>query len=301
MANDHHHHAAGDNGKGVATAFFLNLAFTVVEIIGGFWTGSIAILSDALHDLGDSLSLGVAWYFQRLSRKGRTPNFTYGYKRFNTLGAIITGVVLVAGSVLILTRAVPALWDPGEPEAEGMIYLAILGVVVNGAAAFRVRKGGDSLNERVISWHLLEDVLGWVAVLVGSIIMYFYDLPWIDPALSIGITLYILYGVVQQLWKAGKIIVQAAPEGLDYSDIEQRLKSVAGVTDAHHLHLWTLDGQYHLASAHLVVEDATSVADLRELKERARSVLHEAGVEHATLEFETEEEWAGHRPDTPDV
>ncbi len=292
MAHDHHQHA--DNQSNVGLAFFLNLGFTVIEIIGGFWTGSIAILSDALHDLGDSFSLGLAWYFQRLSRRGRNENFTYGYKRFNTLGALITGIMLVAGSVIILTRAVPALWQPTEPDAGGMIWLAVLGVIVNGAAVFRLRKGGDSLNERVITWHLLEDVLGWVAVLIGSVLMYYFDLPWIDPALSIGIAMYILYGVVQQLWQVGKIMVEAVPEGLDFEAIKQELDSVDGVLNAHHLHLWTLDGEYHLASVHLVVDEARDMDSLTQLKNRVRQVLHDAGVEHATLELETQRDREEH-------
>ena len=292
MAHDHHQHA--DNQSNVGLAFFLNLGFTVIEIIGGFWTGSIAILSDALHDLGDSFSLGLAWYFQRLSRRGRNENFTYGYKRFNTLGALITGIMLVAGSVIILTRAVPALWQPTEPDAGGMIWLAVLGVIVNGAAVFRLRKGGDSLNERVITWHLLEDVLGWVAVLIGSVLMYYFDLPWIDPALSIGIAIYILYGVVQQLWQVGKIMVEAVPEGLDFEAIKQELDSVDGVLNAHHLHLWTLDGEYHLASVHLVVDEARDMDSLTQLKNRVREVLHDAGVEHATLELETQRDREEH-------
>ena len=293
MAHGHHHHHAGGDSN-VGLAFFLNLGFTIIEIIGGFWTGSFAILSDALHDLGDSVSLGLAWYFQRLSGKERNERFTFGYKRFNTLGALITGVMLVGGSVFILTRAVPALWEPGEPDAQGMIWLAVLGVIVNGAAVLRLRKGANSLNERVITWHLLEDVLGWVAVLIGSVVMYYFDAPWIDPALSVGIAIYILYNVTSQLWQAGRIIVQAAPEGLHYDDIKHRLNGLEGVVDAHHLHLWTLDGEYHLASVHLVVEESRDMGSLADLKRRARELLHDLGVEHATLELETGEEKERH-------
>jgi len=282
----HHHHHHGD-GSNIGTAFFLNFAFTIIEIIGGFWTGSIAILSDALHDLGDTLSIGLAWYLQKVSKKGRTEQYTFGYKRFNTLGAIITGLVLVAGSVFILTEAIPALWNPGEPNAKGMIGLAILGVVVNGAAVFRLKKGGDSLNERVITMHLLEDVLGWVAVLIGSIVMYFYDVPWLDPAMSIGITLYILYGVTKNLWSAGKIILQAKPDGMEYGEVQKALNNITGVKDAHHLHLWTLDGQYHLGSAHLVVADSADPQEVERIKSAARKLTHDDfNLEHLTIEVE---------------
>ena len=242
MGHDHHHgHADSSN---VGFAFFLNLGFTIVEIIGGFLTNSFAILADAIHDLGDTISLGLAWYFQRLSKRGRTSRFTYGYRRFNTLGAIVTGVVLVAGSVFILTEAIPKLWEPNEVDASGMIWLAILGVIVNGAAVFKLRAGGDSLNEQVLTWHLLEDVLGWVAVLIGAVVMYFYDLPWIDPALSIAIAAFVLFNVVKRLWAAGKIILMAAPEGVSHDEVLGAINALDGVEDAHHLHLWTLDGEY---------------------------------------------------------
>ncbi len=175
-----------------------------------------------------------------------------------------------------------------------MIWLAVLGILVNGAAVFRLRKGGESLNEQVITWHLLEDVLGWVAVLIGSILMYYFDLPWIDPALSIGITVFILYGVVGRLWKAGKVILQATPEGIDCARILRDLLATSGVEDAHHLHVWTLDGEYHLASVHLVVEGSRSLQELQQLKQIVKERLHDHGIEHATLELETARERESH-------
>ena len=192
MGHDHHHgHHHQHDTKNISTAFFLNLAFTIIEIIGGLMTNSVAIMSDALHDLGDSLSLGLAWYFQKVAKKGRDKTFSYGYKRFSVLGAMINAIVLVVGSVFILQETIPRLWQPETPNVQGMFWLAILGIVVNGAAVLKLQKG-TSLNEKVISLHLLEDVLGWAAVLVGSVLMYFFDLPIIDPLLSIGIAIFIL-------------------------------------------------------------------------------------------------------------
>lgn len=298
MAQDHSHaprHGSTDN---VGTAFFLNLGFTIIEIVGGVFTNSFAILADAIHDLGDTLSLGLAWYFQRLSRRGRSPQFTFGYKRFNTLGAVITGMVLVGGSVFILTEAIPKLWQPNEVDAGGMIWLAVLGVLVNGAAVFRLRKGGDSLNEQVLTWHLLEDVLGWIAVLIGSVTMYFYDLPWIDPALSIAIAAFVLYNVVRRLWKAGKIILQGTPEGLNYREILSAIKTLGNVEDAHHLHLWTLDGEYYLGSVHLVLPANVSLATAERGKRSVRELVRDRfGVQHFTIEVETSEgrDWEGEK------
>ena len=184
--HEHHHHGHHHHGdvKNLGIAFILNVCFTIIEIVGGILTNSVAILSDALHDLGDSLSLGLAWYFQRLSEKGRDRNFSYGYKRFSVLGALITSVVLVIGSVIIIYSAVSRLQHPQISNGLGMLGLAVLGILVNGAAVVRL-KGSSSVNSRAVMLHLMEDVLGWVAVLIGSLFIYFFDWQIIDPILSL--------------------------------------------------------------------------------------------------------------------
>lgn len=290
MSHDHnhtHHHQTTDQ---ISVAFFLNLSFTFIEIIGGILTNSVAILSDALHDLGDSLSLGLAWYFQRLSQQGRNQVYTFGYKRFNTLGALINGIVLVAGSLIILYEAVPRLLNPQATHVPGMIGLAVLGVLVNGAAVLRLRRGGGSLNEEMITWHLLEDVLGWLAVLVGSLIMYFFDAPIVDPILSIVITLYVLINVIKRLRKSIKVILQAKPEGIDLEEVEQAMMGIEEVKSVHHTHVWTLDGDYHILSTHIKIDGRLSVRELAPIKEELRRRLEDLHIEHATIEFEDVEE-----------
>ena len=283
----HHHHHHGDV-KNIKTAFFLNIFFTIIEIIGGFYTNSIAILSDALHDLGDSLSLGLAWYFQKLSKKSRDRQFSYGYKRFSLLAAIINSIVLVVGSVFILLEAIPRLLNPIQPDAQGMIILAVLGVLFNGAAVLRLTKG-DSMNERVAMLHLLEDVFGWVAVLIGSIIMYFFALPIIDSILSIGISMLILFNVVKNLKQSLQIVLQGIPNDVDEKEILTYLNSLDGIDNAHDLHIWSMDGQYNVLTTHLVLEKDLNMEDLESLKKQIRDALHEKGIEHTTLEFESKD------------
>lgn len=201
MHNHPHHHHDGDEetaSKRIGWAFFLNVMFTIIEFIGGWLTNSTAIMADAVHDLGDSLSIGTAWLLNKLSRKDANQTFSYGYKRFSLLGALINGLVLTVGSVWILFEAIPRLSAPEMPQVEGMLLLAIFGVLVNGFAAFKLSKG-KSLNERVLNWHLLEDVLGWVAVLIVSIVLLFVNWPILDPLLSIGFTIFILFNVVRNL------------------------------------------------------------------------------------------------------
>jgi cobalt-zinc-cadmium efflux system protein len=280
--HDHsHNHSEGN----VKVAFFLNLSFTIIEIIGGLYTNSLAILSDALHDLGDSLSLGLSWYFQKLSKKGRTKTFSYGYKRFSLLGAIINSIVLVVGSIFILTKAIPELFDPEETNVQGMLYLSILGIVVNGAAAFKLRKG-ESLNEKVVSLHLLEDVLGWLAVLIGSIIMMFTDAPFIDPMLSVLISLFVLYNVYRNLKKSILVILQGIPKEVSIDDIRQNLKEMPEITDIHDCHAWSMDGQYNILTLHLRLDKDYKLSEQAKLKDRVRTQLKDEPINHITIELE---------------
>lgn len=284
-----HDHSHNQKEGNVKVAFFLNLSFTIIEVIGGLYTNSLAILSDALHDLGDSLSLGLSWYFQKLSKKGRTKTFSYGYKRFSLLGAIINSIVLVAGSIFILTKAIPELFNPGETNVEGMLYLSILGIVVNGAAVFKLRKG-ESLNEKVVSLHLLEDVLGWVAVLIGSVIMMYTDAPFIDPLLSVLISLFVLYNVYKNLKKSLLVILQGIPEEISIDDIRQKLKNISKVTDIHDCHAWSMDGQYNILTLHLRLDKDYKLSEQAKLKEQVRTQLKDESINHITIEFEAQGE-----------
>ncbi len=284
MSGHHHHHSKDSEGN-IKVAFFLNLGFTIIEIIGGIFTNSVAILSDALHDFGDSLSLGLAWYFQRLSKKGRDSLFSYGYKRFSLVGAILNSIILLIGSGFILREAVPRILHPQATHATGMMALAVFGILVNGLAVLRLRKG-TSVNERVVSLHLLEDVLGWVAVLIGAIIMFFFDVPIIDPILSILIAGYVLVNVFRRLKESFKIILQAIPEEIEVSDITDYLVALPEVESIHDLHIWTMDGTYHVLSVHLVLIKELPTADLKTLKSNIRHELEHKNIAHATLEVE---------------
>ncbi len=290
-----HMHAGGSDhdhdhsSKNLGVAFFLNFFFSIGEFVGGWWTNSVAIYSDAIHDLGDSLSLGTAWYFQKIAKRDRTKKFSYGFGRFSVLGSIINAIVLVVGSVFILTEAIPRLFDPVQPNAEGMIYLAIVGIIVNVVAAYRL-SGGHSLNEKVVYLHLLEDILGWTATLIAAIVMQFTDLPQLDPILSIGISIFILYNVFKNLKKAIKIILQGTPEEIDPDAIHQALRSIPEIRQTHDCHIWSMDGRYHILSIHAIVDEHKSIEDLADVKSRAKKLLKNHHIDHATIEFETVKE-----------
>lgn len=288
MGHHHHHHGhchGHDSTENIRTAFFLNLAFTIIEIIGGLYTNSLAILSDALHDLGDSFSLGLSWYFQKLSDKGSNEKYTFGYKRFSLLGAVINSVVLLTGSIIMLSEAIPGLFNPVQPDSQGMMLLAVLGVVVNGAAVLKLKKG-SSLNEKAVATHLLEDVLGWIAVLIGSIIMHFWDIPIIDPILSIGISCFILYNVFGSVKEAIQIILQQVPTSVDVEELNKKIKEVQGIHDIHDLHVWSMDGEYNVLTVHIVLRQEHSIGEMKAIKQRVLLVLKTEKIKHVTMEFD---------------
>lgn len=285
-SHDHSHaHSHGEDGKNLAVAFWLNFGFTLVEIVGGVLTNSVAILSDAVHDLGDSLSLGLAWYFQRLAAKDANATYTYGFRRLSVLGALINVLVLMIGGVLILFRAIPKFIHPEEVEAGGMVLLAILGIFVNGMAVYRLRKS-DSINERVVSLHLIEDVMGWVAVLIGGIVMMIVHAPWIDPVLSILITCYIFYNAIRNLLRILGIFLQKVPRGYQVDQVKENLEQVKGVLEVHDVHLWTMDGTFMVLTVHIQVDSQSTMLELEGIKREIRTLAGEQGIQHSTIEFE---------------
>ena len=230
----HDHHSQASSRR-IGWAFVLNVCFTIIEFIGGWLTNSTAIMADAVHDLGDSLSIGLAWLLNKIGDKDADSAFTYGYHRFSLLGALINGAVLVAGSLWIFSEAIPRLTNPEMPDAQGMLLLAILGVGVNGYAAYKLSHG-KTLNERVLNWHLLEDVLGWIAVLIVAIVLLFVDWPILDPILSIGFTLFILFNVAKNIVVTVRIFMQAAPDEEMCDKIYHELSTLDKVKEIHHMH-----------------------------------------------------------------
>lgn len=277
-----HSHGAESN---LRLAFFLNLFFTVLEIVGGIWTNSVAILADAIHDAGDVLSLGVAWYLQRTAAREPTQKFTYGFHRFSVLGALFAAVVLIIGMTLVVWNAVPRLFHPEEVHAPGMIALAFVGIGVNALAYYRTHRGA-SLSEQVVSWHLLEDVLGWLAVLIGSLLMTFWDVPIVDPLLSLGIAAFVAFNVFRQLWRIGLVFLQSVPEGFDLEAFKQAVGEIPKVQSSHHDHLWTLDGEQHVLTIHLVMDPSSTRGEIVDAKQQVLKLIGGDSIVHATIAVE---------------
>lgn len=283
--HSHHHHGGGN----IKVAFFLNLGFTILEIIGGFYVNSVSILSDALHDLGDSLSLGISWYLQKRSVKEADNKFSFGYSRFSILGALINSIILIGGSVYVVIEAIKRLINPQPSDAQGMLVFAVIGIIVNGYAAFSLSKG-TSLNERVVSWHLIEDVLGWAAVMVASVIMMFTDSPYIDPALSLAITLFILYNVIKRLKEVFVILLQGIPDDIDPEKIKLEILSVSNVISLHHMNIWSLEGEHHVFTAHVRLNNMSGLTEMMTARRQVKDLLKKYHFSHYTIEVEMNDE-----------
>ncbi len=283
-----HQHESGDTGD-LKFAFFLNLSFTLLELVGGVLVNSVAVLSDALHDLGDSVSLGLAWALEHYANRKSDQRFSYGYRRFSLLGALINGLILIGGSLFIFAETLPRLSQPESFNVPGLILFAIVGVVANGAAALRLR-GSSSTNAQVVGWHLIEDVLGWAAVLIVGVVSLFADVPILDPILSLLIMAFVLVNVLRNLRKTAALFLQGVPRSVDLEAVRANLLSIAGVELIHHLHVWSLDGQHNVVTAHLVVPGATDKAGIIRIKQAAVRAIQALDVAHVTLEVEYDDE-----------
>lgn len=300
MSHSHHPHHPPPDGRdsqrAIGIAFWLNFGFALIEFAGGWWTQSTAILADAVHDLGDSSAIAFGWWMQRLARRGAAPGFSYGLGRLSLLAALVNGLILVAGSLWVLGQAIPRLAEPSMPHAPGMLGLAVLGLAVNGVAAWQLM-GGATLNERVLNWHLLEDLLGWAAILIVAAVLLVADWPILDPLLSIAFTAIILFNVVRNLDRTARLFFQGSPDAALEREIAARLRAIAHVVDIHHLHLWSLDGEHHVLTVHLDIDEPITNAVQQRVKSQVAESLAPYRLAHSTIEIEQAEETCRDAPE----
>lgn len=270
--------------KNIFIAFILNLSFTIFEFIGGIITGSVAIASDAIHDLGDAMSIGVSYFLEKKSKKQPDEIYTYGYARYSVIGGFMTVLILMIGSVVMIYNAVRRIIAPMEINYNGMIGFALVGVCVNFCAAFFTREG-DSLNQRAVNLHMLEDVFGWLVVLVGAVVMRFTGFGLIDPIMSIGVSCFIFINALINLKDIIDLFLEKAPQNIKVAEIKEHVEDIDGILDVHHIHLWSLDGYNHYATMHIVSDCEPS-----KIKKEIREELCEHGIGHVTIEIETSSE-----------
>ncbi|MES2962407.1 MAG: cation diffusion facilitator family transporter [Bdellovibrionota bacterium] len=275
----HHHHAVGN----IKVAFALNFVFAIVELIGGLWIGSVAIVADAIHDAGDSVSLGVAWFLERLANKSGDSKFNFGYRRFSLLSALISGVVITVGSIGIFIEAIRRFSDPHVPSGLPMMGLACLGVAVNGFAAFRLSRGQTN-NEKMLTWHLIEDMAGWGVVLLGGAVIYVTQWAWVDPVLALGLAIFVAFNVLRRLRETAFLFLQGRPQNFDEALFLREALAVPGVEHVDHLAVWSLDGETSVLSARLHVHSVRDPLAIETIKEGVRAL---ALRQHARATLET--------------
>ena len=282
MAHNHNHNQSEENLK---LAFFLNLGFAIAEVIGGLYTNSIAILADALHDIGDSVTLALSWRLEKLAKKGEDEKYSYGYKRYSLLSALVGALILVVGSVIVIFEAAKRIRNPQETNAKGMLIFAIFGIVINGYAAFRAGKG-KNMNSKMVYWHLLEDALGWAAVLVVSLILLFNEIYILDPILSLVVSGFVLFNVGRNMKKTINLFLQGVPDTVQISKIETEILGMEKVKGIHHTHIWSLDGEHHVLTTHIVLCLDSKKEDIRQIKDKIRGLTGQYDLAHTTVEFE---------------
>ena len=264
-------------------AFFLNLTYAIVEFIAGGVFGSSAVLADSVHDLGDAIAIGISAFLETISNREEDNQYTLGYKRFSLLGALVTAIILMTGSVLVVLENVTKILNPQPVNDEGILWLGMIAITINVLASLVVSKG-KTKNESILSLHFLEDTLGWLAVILMAIVLRFTDWYILDPLLSLVISFFILSKALPRFWSTLKIFLDAVPEGLETGDLEKDLESLTNVKSVNQLSIWSMDGLENNAIIHLCLEDWEQMT---ETKNQVRQLLEERGVQNITIEVDT--------------
>ena len=271
--------------KNILTAFILNISFSIFELIGGIFTNSISIISDAVHDFGDALSIGISLILEKISKKKPDEKYTYGYARYSVLGALITTIVLTIGSIFVILGGINRILNPKPINYDGMIIFAIFGVVINFLAAYFTREG-NSINQKAVNLHMLEDVLGWVVVLIGSILMKFTNISLVDSIMSIGIAIFILINAFKNLKDILDLFLEKTPKDISVEEIKKHLLDIKEIEEVHHIHIWSMDGFTNYSTMHIVTEEK----NIKELKNKIREEMSELGISHTTIEIEDKDD-----------
>ena len=265
-------------------AFFLNLTYAIVEFIAGGVFGSSAVLADSVHDLGDAIAIGISAFLESISNREEDSHYTLGYKRFSLLGAMVTAVILMTGSVLVILENIAKIFHPQSVNDEGILWLGIIAIIINVLASLVIRKG-QTKNESILSLHFLEDTLGWVAVILMAIVLRFTDWYILDPLLSLAISFFILSKALPRFWSTLKIFLDAVPEGVDIQKIKTDLAELDHVASINQLNLWTMDGLEKNAIVHVCLKE---MEHMETCKESIRIFLKDCGFQNVTIEVDAD-------------
>lgn len=276
----HHHKKAGEN---LAFVFFMNLIFNIVVIIGALATNSMAILADFIHDFSDTISIALAWFLERVAQKDSTDKYSYGYQRFSILGAVIISVFVIIMAFVILSEAIPRLFSPEGVDAGGMLVVAIVGIVFKSISVYKLHRG-ETFNEKAILFHQLGDVLEWIAILILSIVLIFWDgAPYLDPFVSIGIALWLIFNLGRNLYKSVEVLLQKTPDYFDVNEFKDAISNIEGINAIDDFHIWSLDGIDSVMTLKVNVDFGQN---LDEIKKQIYIISKRYHVVDITVEFE---------------
>lgn len=276
----HHHKKAGQN---LAFVFFMNLAFNIIVVIGALSTNSMAILSDFIHDLSDTISIALAWFLERVAQKDVSDNYSYGYQRFSILGAVIISVFVILMAFVILLEAIPRLFSPEGVDAGGMFVVAIIGIIFKSISVYRLHRG-ETFNERAILFHQLGDVFEWIAILILSLVLMFWDgAPYLDPFVSIGIALWLIFNLGRNLVKSVQVLLQKTPDNFDVEEFKRTISEIDGVNAIDDFHIWSLDG---IDSVMTLKVDVDFNHNVEEIKNEIYDISKKYHVVDITIELD---------------
>ena len=276
----HHHKKAGEN---LAFVFFMNLTFNIIVVIGGLATNSMAILADCIHDMSDTISIAFAWVLERVSQKEATDKYSYGYQRFSILGSVIISVFVIIMAFVILQEAIPRLFAPEGIDAGGMLLVAIVGIIFKSISVYRLH-GGETFNEKAILFHQLGDVFEWVAILILSLVLMFWDgASYLDPFVSIGIALWLIFNLGRNLYKAIEVLLQKTPDNFDVDEFKSQILEIDGVNTFDDFHIWSLDGIDSVMTLKINVDFGKNV---EEIKKEIYTISNKYHVVDITIEFD---------------
>lgn len=267
--------------RNILIAFILNLSFSLLEIIGGFITNSISILSGAVHDLADAASIGTSYYLEKKSKHKPNYKYTYGYVRYSTLAAFITTIILLSGSLFVIYNAINRLFNPIDINYDGMIIIALIGILFNIIAVYKT-KGGHSLNQEAVNLHLLQDALSWIIVLIGSILIKFTKINYIDSIMSLVISIYIIIHSLKHLKIILDLFLEKTPNNINIRKIKKELLENKNIISIDHIHVWSLDGYNNYATLHAIINND----EVENMKEYIKDYLKKENISHSTIEIE---------------
>ncbi len=279
----HGHSHGSSHNQTIGFAFVLNFILSLVEMLGGIWIGSFAIVAGAIHDFGDSISLGLAWYLEHIANRKKNNQFNFGYRRFSLLSALIAGVIILSGSIIICFQAIREFGVTHTPDPKWMIVFALLGISVNLASAWRMSRGKTN-NERVLTWHLIEDFLSWLAVLISSVIIYFTNITWLDPVIAVALSIYVAFNVFKHLKSTIFLFLQARPEEFDEENFIEKVLKIDGIFRVTNIAIWSLDGVQNILSCRIIFSKDFSVSQLEGINKEIRYIASHQGQFDVTIE-----------------